>query len=142
MAGSAVAPVAANAATPAFLQPPVGVRTDEGRVQPLVGVRGDEKQLRRPVGVQADETRPYPPFDVTPSQASAAPAADADQPLRHSLSSAPQEDPPPKVEIRIGRVEIRAPERLSTPAAGLPARKSGGFGDYTLARRHLDRAYL
>jgi hypothetical protein len=45
------------------------------------------------------------------------------------------DDPEPRIEVRIGRIELRAGP-TPTPKAP-PASKRRGFDDYSLARRYL-----
>jgi hypothetical protein len=46
---------------------------------------------------------------------------------------------PPPIEVRIGRVELRAPEPAAPPAP--PAEPRRGFDDQRLARSYLDRTW-
>jgi len=50
------------------------------------------------------------------------------------------------VEVRIGRIEVRAPAPPTSPPVAAPApaarpSPTRGLGDLTLARRHLDRSF-
>ncbi len=59
-----------------------------------------------------------------------------------SSSARPAAAPPPRIEVRIGRIELRSPE--PPPAAfpePAPYRPPRGFAALALARRHLDRRW-
>ena len=55
----------------------------------------------------------------------------------------PEATAAPRVEVRIGRIEVRVtrPPAPQAPPASPPAERSGGFERYILARRYLDRGW-
>jgi hypothetical protein len=48
---------------------------------------------------------------------------------------------PPRIQVRIGKVEVRASQPAPPPARIARSKVSGGFAELALARAHLNRTY-
>jgi hypothetical protein len=53
----------------------------------------------------------------------------------------PKAPPPPRIQVRIGKVEVRASPPAPRPASIARPKASGGFAELALARAHLNRNY-
>jgi hypothetical protein len=103
--------------------------------------------LARTADVAAAPTSPAPPATPVPPAAPARALPAARSPLAALTPDRPPSGPrvsdpaggeeEPRIEVRIGRIEIRTP-LASAPA---PRRAPRGFAEHALARRYLDRRW-
>ncbi len=108
--------------------------------------RPSERRQEPPVPRAPEAVRPTDvPRAATPGVPRERPAArpapqprPVERPRLEAPRAAPASEPP--VEIRIGRVEVRAP-RVPEPAPAPPPPAERGFGDLALARRGLERRW-
>lgn len=128
--------------------PPVAAERKpvEARAVPSVPPESDAVARVDIRAEQASTPRSEAPVTAAPVVALSRPAApDVLRAPRPQGSGVPRERPP-RIEVRIGRVEIRRPaplEPVEWPAvAPAPAEQAaGGFGELAAARRYLDRRW-
>jgi hypothetical protein len=113
-------------------------RHNSGDTEPLSVRPRAEMQPAR----EAASVRPAPPLSSPPTSARATPPTrTAGEPRGASVAAAPAAPTEvPNVQVRIGKIEIRASQTASPPPRPVrPA--SRGFTELALARAHLNRNY-
>ena len=96
----------------------------------------------------APEAQPLQPVQSRPQEATLTPAHPivAPQPPPRREPVPPPEfrarESEPAIEVRIGRIEVRAPRPPEQPPPPAPAvAPERGFADFALSRRGLDRSW-